>query len=69
MADVTRIMAYLAKHFAEWEIVQDRDGWHAYPSARLVFHHYLNGQDAPDLHRPTAAGLVVLLEAWRDTIR
>lgn len=69
MGDVTKIMAYLAENFADWEIVCDRAGWHAYPSARLALHCYLNGGDAPDLHRETVPGLMVLLEAWKDTIR
>lgn len=62
-------MGYLAEYFADWDIVRDRDGWHAYPSARLGLHCYLNGQDAPDLHRPTVTGLLVLLEAWKATTR
>ena len=62
-----RIMAYLAENFPDWEIVADRDGWHAYPSARLALHCYLNGYDAPDLHRATVPALLVLLAAWRDT--
>lgn len=69
MRDVSKIMAYLAEHFADWEIVRDHAGWHAYPSARLVFGCYLRGHDVTDLHRETAAGLLVLLEAWKDAIR
>jgi hypothetical protein len=59
-------MAYLAERFPERETNRDRDGWHAYPSARLALHCHLNGHDAPDLHRDTAAGLLILLEAWKD---
>lgn len=69
MKDVSKIVAYLARNFPDWEIVRDGAGWHAYPSARLVFHHYLQGRDVPDFHRQTVAGLLVLLEAWKDTIR
>lgn len=65
MSDASGLLSYLARNFPQWEISRDREGWHAIPSARLVFSCYLRGQDVPDLHRETLAGLLILLEAWR----
>lgn len=57
----------LARHFPDWEIIRDRDGWHAIPSARVIFREYLHGREVPDLHAATAPQLLILLEAWRDS--